>query len=686
MKNKTIHIISILLFVIHPLFSQTQDKKEFILETAPDSIVFKNYNDSIAKYVYRDSRRIDEYLSLCEDMITHDKELSNANRLDFVLNKIYYQYTLDNTLKVVELIETNKGMLELKGISYKQKKNFKYLDGYTSMVLGNLEAAQTTYYELLNESLDQKDSSITFQALYALGEIYLTQKEYNTAEKYFLDAYELIKKIGKNSGNRVHVYIELVKLYIKKEDFIKAQNFNEIGIHLSDSLKMLDFKFDFLLNQVDILIQRNKIIAARDAYNQSLTFAMKMENSSYEKKCKEEYLQLLGAEKRYNTALINVEKLLEEEEKGQKILPTLLRYYKSAHEFAEKNKKHDKAYQYLLQYNTVKDSLAYEEQLQKTEYAKVKFGVERKEKENTILTAQILQKKTQNQLLYSLAFFSFLLIILLMGNVLQRRNYNKKLKADVKNRTIELEKSNTQLSKSNEELSQFSHILSHDLKEPLRSIVGFSSLAKREVGENKHLAEYLSFINRSGKQLNQLIDDVAIFHQVGNEYGNDNKFVDLNEMMNSILESIRTVLMEKNARVKFSNLPTIYANRSLIFIVFKNLIENGIKYNNSDTPIIHIRYELKDNKHSITFEDNGIGIAAEYHDKVFGMFKRLNDRGTYEGSGLGLNIVKKIMDKVNGDIGILTSEEGRGSVFEVSFVLDEKEENHYYKMDVSSSN
>ena len=138
MKEKNLYIISILLLVINPLFSQIQNDKESNLETLPDSLVFQNYIDSISKYVYRDSRKIEDYVSLCQTMITSGKELSNANRLDFVLNKTYYQYTLDNTLKVVEIIETNRSMLELKGISYKQKKNFKYLDGYTSMVLGNI--------------------------------------------------------------------------------------------------------------------------------------------------------------------------------------------------------------------------------------------------------------------------------------------------------------------------------------------------------------------------------------------------------------------------------------------------------------------------------------------------------------------------------------------------------------------
>ena len=106
MKINSTLVITIFLLVFNPLFSQTEDKIDYLMENAPDSVVFQTYLDSIEKYVYRDSRKIDEYKSLCEEMIFQEEELSNNNRLGFIIQNIFYQYTLDNTMKVVELIET----------------------------------------------------------------------------------------------------------------------------------------------------------------------------------------------------------------------------------------------------------------------------------------------------------------------------------------------------------------------------------------------------------------------------------------------------------------------------------------------------------------------------------------------------------------------------------------------------
>jgi len=122
---------------------------------------------------------------------------------------------------------------------------------------------------------------------------------------------------------------------------------------------------------------------------------------------------------------------------------------------------------------------------------------------------------------------------------------------------------------------------------------------------------------------------------------------------------------ERNAElIKLNDLPYINAHKSSLGLLFQNLIENSIKYNESDKPVTKI-YTKEENKSiSIFIEDNGIGIPEEYHSKVFGMFSRLHNQGEYEGSGLGLSICKKIIDKLNGDI-IIHNKEGGGSVFEI---------------------
>lgn len=686
MKKKPIFIIALIILISNAIFCQTTGNTELPLKSTPDSIIFQNHLDSIEKYMYRDSKRVPEFKSLCEEMLIQEKELTNANRFEFVLQDIYYQYVLDSIMKVVQLIESNRKMLELDDIPYVKRKTFKYLDGFTSMIIGESETAQASFLQLLDDATQKNDSSMIFRSTYSMGEIFFRQKDFNTAEKYFLDAYDLILKLNKNPVSILHVYFGLVDIYIEKKDFDQALYYNEIAIQSADSIEALDLKFDFLLKQVSILIQKNKIIKAEKFYKEAEALAQRMDNSFYIGRCKQASILFLKAKSDYQAALEIYENLIANQEKGENVLTTLLSLYEGAHEVAKESHNYPKAHHFLLKSNEIKDSLSSKEQLQKIQYVKIKFDVEQKEKENEILTAQIVQKKSQNQLLYALALIFILLSILLIGNTIHRRKYNNQLKTEVKIRTKELEKANILLSKSNEELFQFTNILSHDLKEPLRSIVGFSSLAKKHTGENKKLKEYLNYISKGGKQLHQLIDDVATFQKVGNITSNNYKLLDLNLFTTTILESIDTLLSERNAKVFYTSLPSICCDQSVLFIIFKNLIENGIKYNQSDVPTVHITYIRKDNMHCIMFQDNGIGIAPQFHEKVFGMFKRLNDRRSYSGSGLGLNIVKKIINKVDGDVGILTSEEGKGSTFVVSLPIIKNDDNHFYNMNIPNSN
>jgi signal transduction histidine kinase len=123
-------------------------------------------------------------------------------------------------------------------------------------------------------------------------------------------------------------------------------------------------------------------------------------------------------------------------------------------------------------------------------------------------------------------------------------------------------------------------------------------------------------------------------------------------------ESIKTY----NGEVLISELPTIQSSTSLLFTIFKNLIENGLKYNVSEKPIVRVAYHKKEIYDEIIISDNGIGINEKYYEKIFEMFKRLHSRGAYEGSGIGLAIVKLSIEMLGGIIDV-ESEEGKGTRF-----------------------
>jgi len=428
---------------------------------------------------------------------------------------------------------------------------------------------------------------------------------------------------------------------------------------------------DFLLYDVTINLRKEKLGAALKAYEEASAVAESQGNSNYRQMCLQSYAEILEFQNRYGEALTLYERFIEEGEASEIALTKLLPYYKSAYKAADIKGDHEKAFRYLAKANQLTDSLSLAEQKTKIQYLRVKFDAEQKDKENALLAASVLQKQSQTRFLYALIALFLITTVLLVFGFFQKQKYNRLLEEKVRSRTAEIESANKSLHNLNEELNQFNKILSHDLKEPLRSIVGFSSLTMKELSSDSEIRkdlmlEYLGYINRSGKQLHVLIDDVSKFQAIGDPLPGQLNFVNVNTVIESILDSIQYQLQDKEVLVQFDNLPTIYSYDTLLFLAFKSLIENGVKFNESAHPIVRIDYELNNDLHVFFVKDNGIGIAPEFHDKIFGMFNRLHDRKAYTGSGLGLNILKKIMWKLGGSVSIVASNESDGSLFKIS--------------------
>ncbi len=245
------------------------------------------------------------------------------------------------------------------------------------------------------------------------------------------------------------------------------------------------------------------------------------------------------------------------------------------------------------------------------------------------------------------------------------KNQNLELEARVTERTHDLSRANEELMKKIEELERFAHISSHDLKEPLRNIAGFITLIRRRFSDrqDQDLEEYFAFINRGVHQLYDLIEDVRNFSQI-NHFDQKVEKVDLRQVVANVLDSIGLLVSENEAVVSCADLPVITTNASQLFVILKNLIENGIKYNDSQPPRVSIRYALVDGHHELSVSDNGIGIAPEFHATVFEMFRRLHKKSDFSGSGLGLAIVQRLVERLGGTIK-LDSAAGRGSTFRI---------------------
>ena len=214
------------------------------------------------------------------------------------------------------------------------------------------------------------------------------------------------------------------------------------------------------------------------------------------------------------------------------------------------------------------------------------------------------------------------------------------------------------------EQQRFIHMVSHDLSEPINTIVNFSKLLSEELtGEvSSSCRQYLGFVRKGGERMKLLLDDlINLMRLDGHAVGR--RPVDLNSVMAEVLADLDLAISRSGGRVECGELPAVMGDHSLLRILLQNLVANAIKFARSGVPpVIRVECSSTAEAHEITVKDNGIGIPATHLESVFDMFTRLNSRRRFEGTGLGLSISRRIAEMHDGRI-TATSEPGKGSCF-----------------------
>ncbi len=250
----------------------------------------------------------------------------------------------------------------------------------------------------------------------------------------------------------------------------------------------------------------------------------------------------------------------------------------------------------------------------------------------------------------------------LLGNIKSR---NEELEKIVEKRTRRLKASNDDLIRSNKDLEQFAYIASHDLQEPLRVVGGFVGLLGKKYEDqlDEEAFEYIHFAVDGVKRMSKLVSNLLTYSKVGRK-GMDFQIVNLNSLLKLNLLDLSKKIKDSNAIIEFDSLPNIFCEKSQISMVFYNLINNAIKFNESDQPLIRILSHDHESEDLWTFsvEDNGIGIKAKYQQKIFEIFRRLHGKREYEGTGIGLALCKKIVNSHRGEIWF-ESTKGNGTTF-----------------------
>ena len=236
-------------------------------------------------------------------------------------------------------------------------------------------------------------------------------------------------------------------------------------------------------------------------------------------------------------------------------------------------------------------------------------------------------------------------------------DYQKELEKNIEL----LHSNNFQLERANQELNQFSSVVSHDLKSPLRGVNSLMEIFSLDYNEklDSGAMELIGVVKQRLKKMEAMIEGILEYHKMGTE-DSENLPVDLNTQLVSIVELLSP---PKHIKIKIQkNLPIVMGNHIKYQQVFQNLISNAIKFNDKKEGVIEVKYRLEENQHIFSVIDNGPGIDEKYQDRIFNIFQTLHTSDFENSTGVGLSIVKRIVESYEGKIK-LSSEVGKGTEF-----------------------
>lgn len=274
-----------------------------------------------------------------------------------------------------------------------------------------------------------------------------------------------------------------------------------------------------------------------------------------------------------------------------------------------------------------------------------------KKKDKTIIQVEIIA--------HEILFEGKKARIILANNVTKRLEAEQLLSENLK-----------ELERSNKELEQFAYIASHDLQEPLRMVGSYMQLIERRYkGKlDSDANEFIHFAVDGAARMKKLIGDLLNYSRINKEVSI--KPISTTELMNEVIQNLSTAIKEKNAIINFKELPIINADKTQMIQLFQNLISNAVKFTKEGViPVINIKAENQNYNWLFSINDNGIGIEEQYSEKIFIIFKQLHTKAKYGGTGIGLAIAKKIVERHGGDIWF-ESEAGKGTTF--YFTLNSK--------------
>ncbi|WP_128476499.1 sensor histidine kinase [Halorussus pelagicus] len=234
---------------------------------------------------------------------------------------------------------------------------------------------------------------------------------------------------------------------------------------------------------------------------------------------------------------------------------------------------------------------------------------------------------------------------------------------DRKKAEIELKETVEKLEESNAQLEQFAYVASHDLQEPLRMVSSYMQLLERQYGDklDEDAQEFIDYAVDGADRMKQMINDLLQYSRVDTR-GGDFEQTDFESVLEQALDNLQVAIAESDAEITHDSLPTVVGDESQLAMLLQNLVSNAIKYCDEGPPRIHVTAERDGDEYVFAVSDNGIGISEDNLEEVFRIFGRLHGKDEYSGTGIGLAMCQKIVDRHGGTIRV-ESAPGEGSTF-----------------------
>ena len=569
---------------------------------------------------------------------------------------------LSMSLPLEESFEINKKALEL---ALEADDKYQIAVIYTDLggiywEQGNTDLALENYLLSLKVAKEINDPLTLCYSQSSIGSLYYEMGNDSLAIVYYKNAgesgllstehtvqataYENLSYVSELTGN-----LDEAIYYQKKGITIAREGFERNSVVYG------------LMNLSQLQSQKGFFEAAEKSYKEAIVEA-EILGDKYSLNTAYQYLSYIYIQQEeYNQAIKAAKKSLEYvDELGLSDSRSVL--YRNLATAYSATSNHKEAYRYLTDYYAIRDSMYDEEAKQNIAQLETEYQAQQKEAENQLLKAEQAKLRADNKvrvrnilaITISLILLSSLYLIYLLLKSRKALSIQKEI----------LEKTNNDLVRSNKELEQFAYVASHDLQEPLRMVGNFVQLLEVELDEKMNDEErtYVNYIVSGVTRMSQLIDDLLKYSKVGMK---DMVMEATNplDIINNKVFDLMIKIKDSNADIVINELPkTINCVPNQLGIVFYNLINNALKFNKSEKPIVTIDYTDNHTEYIFSIKDNGIGIDPANHAKIFDIFKRLHRKEIYPGTGIGLALVKRIILKHKGDIWVESSL-GQGTTF-----------------------